>query len=54
MVEESPFGIQSKKLAMWLFIMADAATFGAMLFVYGYLRVGAEHWTRPFDLFPSI
>ena len=38
--EESPFGIQSKKLAMWLFIMADAATFGAILFGYGYLRVG--------------
>jgi cytochrome c oxidase subunit 3 len=52
--EESPFGIQSKKLVMWLFIMADAATFGAILFAYGYLRVGAPNWTRPFAFFPSI
>jgi cytochrome c oxidase subunit 3 len=46
--ETSPFGIPSRKLAMWLFIMADAATFGAVLFVYGYLRLGAANWTRPF------
>ena len=29
LMEASPYGIQSKKLAMWLFIIADAATFGA-------------------------
>ena len=52
--EESPFGIQSKKLAMWLFITADAATFGAILFAYGFLRVGAANWSRPFAFFPSI
>jgi cytochrome c oxidase subunit 3 len=52
--EESPYGIQSKKLAMWLFITADAATFGAVLFAYGYLRVGAANWSRPFAFFPSI
>ena len=34
-LEASPYGIQSKKLAMWLFIVADAATFGAILFAYG-------------------
>jgi cytochrome c oxidase subunit 3 len=39
MLEESPFGIESKKLVIWLFIIADAATFGAILFGYGYLRV---------------
>lgn len=53
-MEESPYGIQSKKLAMWLFITADAATFGAVLFAYGYLRVGAANWSRPFAFFPSI
>lgn len=53
-LEASPLGIPSKKLAMWLFIMADAATFGAILFVYGYLRVGAADWTRPFAFVPSI
>jgi cytochrome c oxidase subunit III len=52
--EESPFGIPSRKLVMWLFILADAATFGAILFGYGYLRFGSADWTRPFDFFPSI
>ena len=52
--EESPFGIQSKKLVMWLFIIADAATFGALLFGYGYLRAGSPDWTRPFAFSPTI
>lgn len=52
--EESPFGVQSKKLAIWLFIAADSATFGAILFAYGFLRIGAADWTRPFAFFPSI
>ena len=34
-IEGSPYGIQSKKLAIWLFIIADAATFGAMS-LWGY------------------
>jgi cytochrome c oxidase subunit III len=54
MVEASPYGIPSRKLVMWLFIMADAATFGAILFGYGYLRVGNPDWTRPFAFNPSI
>jgi len=54
LAEESPFGIQSKKLVMWLFIIADAATFGALLFAYGYLRAGSPDWTRPFDFSPTI
>ena len=53
-VEESPFGIESKKLVMWLFIVADAATFGALLFGYGYLRVGSPNWIRPFAFIPTI
>jgi cytochrome c oxidase subunit III len=52
--EDSPFRIESKKLVMWLFIVADAATFGAILFGYGYLRVGSPNWTRPFAFIPSI
>ena len=51
-LEQSPYGIQSKKLVMWLFIIADAATFGAILFGYGYLRVGSPNWTRPFHFSP--
>ena len=54
LAEESPFGIQSKKLVMWLFIIADAATFGALLFAYGYLRAGSPDWTRPFAFSPTI
>lgn len=53
-LEESPFGIDSKKLVMWLFIIADAATFGALLFGYGYLRVGSPNWIRPFAFIPTI
>jgi cytochrome c oxidase subunit III len=52
--EESPFGIESKKLVMWLFIVADAATFSALLFGYGYLRVGSPDWVRPFGFLPTI
>jgi cytochrome c oxidase subunit 3 len=53
-MEESPYGIQSKKLAMWLFIIADAATFGAILFAYGYLRIANPDWTKPFAFSPTI
>jgi cytochrome c oxidase subunit 3 len=53
-MEASPFGIESKKLVMWLFIVADAATFGALLFGYGYLRAGSPTWVRPFLFNPTI
>src|SRR5256886_12367330 len=53
-MEASPYGIQSKKLAMWLFIVADAATFGAILFAYGYLRLANPDWSRPFAFSPTI
>src|ERR1700693_5779750 len=53
-MEESPYGIQSKKLAIWLFILADAATFGAILFAYGYLRTANPDWTRPFAFSPTV
>jgi cytochrome c oxidase subunit III len=52
--EQRPYGFQSKKLVMWLFIIADAATFGAILFAYGYIRVGSPDWTKPFAFFPTI
>ncbi|HEV2749965.1 MAG TPA: cytochrome c oxidase subunit 3 [Gemmatimonadales bacterium] len=53
-MEPSPYGIESKKLAIWLFIIADAATFGAMLFAYGYLRLANPDWSRPFAFWPTI
>jgi len=52
--EGSPYGIESKKLAIWLFIIADAATFGAILFAYGYLRIENPDWTKPFAFSPTI
>ena len=52
--EERPYGFQTKKLVMWLFITADAATFGAILFAYGYVRVGSPDWTKPFAFSPTI
>jgi heme/copper-type cytochrome/quinol oxidase subunit 3 len=53
-MEPSPYGMQSKKLTMWLFIASDAITFGAILFGYSYLRVGTPDWPRPFQFSPSI
>ena len=49
LMEESPYAIPSRKLTMWLFIISDAVTFGAFLFSYGYIRVSAANWTRPFE-----
>ena len=55
LMEESPYAIPSRKLTMWLFIISDAVTFGACLFAYGYLRVGAgAAWPTPFKFSPSI
>jgi cytochrome c oxidase subunit 3 len=52
-MEEAVYAVSPKKLTVWLFIMSDAITFGAMLFVYGYLRVGSTDWGTSFK-FPSI
>ena len=53
LMEESPYGVQSKKLAMWLFVASDAVTFAAALVAYGFLRIGSPDWPRPFE-WPSI
>lgn len=39
---------------MWLFIISDAITFGAILFGYGYLRTASSDWPAPFKFYPSI
>jgi heme/copper-type cytochrome/quinol oxidase subunit 3 len=49
LMEGSPYAIPSRKLTMWLFIISDAVTFGAFLFSYGYIRVSAANWVRPFE-----
>jgi len=54
MMEGSPYAIPSRKLTMWLFIISDAITFGAILFGYGYLRTASSDWPTPFKFYPSI
>jgi cytochrome c oxidase subunit 3 len=54
LTEPAAYGIQTKKFVMWLFIIADAATFGAILFGYGYLRYASPNWPKPFAFSPQI
>jgi cytochrome c oxidase subunit 3 len=49
-----PFSIPAKKMAVWLFIIADAATFAACLVAYGFLRNGAANWPRPFHSITNV
>lgn len=35
---EPAFRVPAKKMAMWLFIIADTATFAGCLFAYGFIR----------------
>lgn len=48
LMEPSPLAVPSKKLAIWLFIIADGMTFAAVLIAYGFLRNASTHWPRPF------
>jgi cytochrome c oxidase subunit III len=45
---EPTFSVPAKKMAMWLFIIADTATFAGCLVAYGFLRNGTPNWPRPF------
>ena len=48
------FSIPTKKLAMWLFIIADTMTFAACLVAYGFVRNGASDWPRPFHSIVNV
>jgi len=48
------FSIPSKKLAMWLFIIADTMTFAGCLVAYGFLRNGTANWPRPFHSITNV
>jgi len=48
--EGSPYGIASRKLTMWLFIISDAVTFGALLFGYGYLASCEQRLARTLQI----
>jgi len=46
--EPSLFGTYSKKIGMWLFLLSDSLTFGALLWAYTYGRVATPNWPTPF------
>jgi cytochrome c oxidase subunit 3 len=49
-----PFSVSAKKMAIWLFIIADAATFAACLVAYGFLRNGSPNWPQPFHSIVNV
>jgi cytochrome c oxidase subunit 3 len=51
--EPSLFGTYSKKIGMWLFLLSDSLTFGALLYAYSYGRISTPNWPTPFHS-PSI
>jgi cytochrome c oxidase subunit 3 len=53
-MEAPPFAIPSKKLAMWLFIMADVMTFAACVAAYAFTRNATPDWPRPFHGVTSV
>ena len=54
LMEQPAFSVPAKKMAMWLFIIADACTFAACLVAYGFLRNGTPNWPTPFKFSPTI
>src|ERR1700719_2590768 len=48
------FSLPTKKLAMWLFIIADTMTFAACLVAYGFLRNSTANWPRPFHSIANV
>lgn len=46
--EPSLFGTYSKKVGMWLFLLSDSLTFGALLYAYSYGRISTPNWPTPF------
>ena len=54
LIAGTPFSMPTKKLAMWLFIIADTMTFAACLVAYGFLRVATPNWPRPFHSITNV
>jgi len=42
--EPSLFGTYSKKIGMWLFLLSDSLTFGALLYAYTYSRISTSNF----------
>jgi cytochrome c oxidase subunit 3 len=41
-------------MAMWLFIIADSATFAGCLVAYGFIRNATPDWPRPFHSITNV
>jgi cytochrome c oxidase subunit 3 len=54
LMEKPAFSVPAKKMAMWLFIIADSATFAACLVAYGFLRNATPNWPRPFHSITNV
>ncbi len=48
------FSVAAKKMAMWLFIIADSATFAGCLVAYGFIRNATPDWPRPFHSITNV
>jgi len=48
------FSVPAKKMAMWLFIIADSATFAGCLFAYGFTRNATPNWPTPFHSITNV
>jgi cytochrome c oxidase subunit III len=48
------WSIPAKKMAMWLFLIADSATFAACLLAYGFLRMTDTNFPRPFHSITNL
>ena len=53
-MEASPYAIPSRKLTMWLFIISDAVTFGALFSLTATCAYASSDWPTPFKFSPSI
>jgi len=54
LMEKPTFSVPAKKMAMWLFIIADTATFAGCLVAYGFIRNATPAWPRPFHSIANV
>jgi cytochrome c oxidase subunit III len=54
LMEKPAFSVPAKKMAMWLFIIADTATFAGCLVAYGFIRNATPNWPRPFHSISNV
>lgn len=50
----SPFNVSYGKLMMWIFLLSDTFTFGALLIAYGTTRFSSPYWPDPNVVFDKF